>query len=197
MRRLRYSVATSLDGYIARPDGAFDWIVMDPAIDFASYFQQFDTLLMGRRTFEVTQAQGGGPAMPGMKVVVISTTLRPEDHPDVTIISGDVRQAVTALKAEPGKDIWLFGGGLLFRALLDAGLVDTIELGVMPILLSDGIPVLPPGRMSPRLRLEKTETLPSGIVSLSYALGQPSTARRARTSTRPRAGQRPRGRTPS
>src|SRR5271155_1545757 len=143
MRRLRYSVAMSLDGYIAGPNGEYDWITVDPAIDFGALFKQFDVLVMGRRTFETTlQAQGSSNPMPGMKVMVFSRTLRPEDYPDVTIINNGAAEAVAAQKAEPGKDIWLFGGGALFRSLLDAQLVDTIEVGVMPILLSQGIPVL-------------------------------------------------------
>jgi dihydrofolate reductase len=79
---------------------------------------------------------------------------------------------VRALKAKPGKDIWLFGGGELFRSLLDANLVDTVEVAVMPILLSQGIPLLAPGARSPSLRLSESKTLPSGTVLLTYALQQ-------------------------
>ena len=76
MRRLRYQVAMSLDGYIAGPNGEADWIVMDPDLDFAALFAQFDTLVMGRKTFESTQAMGGGPSS-GMSVVVVSRTMSP------------------------------------------------------------------------------------------------------------------------
>ena len=158
----------SLDGYIARPNGEYDWIIMDPAIDFTALFNEFDTLVMGRRTFEVFRSQGPDHPASGMKVVVCSRTLRPSDYPDITIVSSLVPQTVAALKAEPGKDIWLFGGGALFRSLLDAQLVDTIEVGVMPILLSEGIPILPAGQASPALRLDDSKTLPSGILMLSY-----------------------------
>lgn len=168
MRRLRYSVAMSLDGFIAGPNGEYDWIIMDPAIDFAAFFKEFDTLVMGRHTFEVA-GQGSGGAMPGMKAIVCSRTLRASDYPDVTI-TADAAETVSALKAQPGKDIWLFGGGGLFRSLLDAQLVDTIEVGVIPILLSQGVPLLPAGQRSPVLRLTDSKTLPSGIVGLSYAL---------------------------
>src|SRR5262249_42392492 len=81
MRKIIYSVATSLDGYLAGPNGEADWIVMDPEIDFAGMMARFDTLLMGRRTFEAAQAQGGGGSMPGVSTVVVSRTLRQEDHP--------------------------------------------------------------------------------------------------------------------
>jgi dihydrofolate reductase len=120
MRRLCYQVAMSLDGFIAGPNGEFDWIVMDPEIDFEQIFARFDTLLMGRKTFEVTQAMGQG-SFPGKKTVVVSRTLRPEDHPEVTILSSDLAGGVARLKAEPGTDIWLYGGGSLFKSLLDHG----------------------------------------------------------------------------
>src|SRR4051794_6289920 len=145
MRRIRYQVATSLDGYIAGPNGEADWIVADPDIDFRAHFAQFDAALIGRRTFEVmTRGKKKGGALPGMKTFVFSRTLRQRDYPKVTIVADNAAETVAALKAEPGKDVWLFGGGLLFRSLLDAGLVDTVELAVVPVLLGGGLPLLPP-----------------------------------------------------
>ena len=84
------------------------------------------------------------------------------------MITADAIETVADLKAEQGKDIWLFGGGLLFRCLLDAGLVDAIEVAVMPVLLSQGVPLLPAGRRSPQLRLATCKPMPSGIVALTY-----------------------------
>ncbi len=138
-KRVRYQVAVSLDGFIAGPNGEYDWIVMDPAIDFAALFKEFDTVVMGRKTYEVMTAQGGHGAMPGLEVVVFSRTLRPATYPGVRIVNDDPRQVVSALKAKPGRDIWLFGGGDFFRSLLNAGLVDTVEVAVMPVLLGSGI----------------------------------------------------------
>jgi dihydrofolate reductase len=166
-RRVRYSVAVSLDGFIAGPKGEFDWIIMDPAFDFEAVFKQFDTFLLGRRTFELTR-QAGAPEMPaGTQTIVFSRTLRQSDYPGV-VISRDVTRTIAQLKRKPGKDIWLFGGGELFRSVLDAGLIDTVEVAVMPILLSQGVPLLAPGARSPALQLTDTRTLPSGRVMLSY-----------------------------
>jgi len=174
MRKVRYNVATSLDGFIAGPEGEYDWIVEDPTIDFEALFAEFDTALMGRRTFELLLSQGGDGLLPGMRTVVFSRTLRAEDHPEVTVVADGAESAVAKLKAEPGKDVWLFGGSALFRSLLDAGLVDAIEVAVIPVLLGEGVPLLPGGPRSPALELIHSEVLPSGIVRLSYAVGEPS-----------------------
>ena len=170
MRRVRYSVAASLDGYIAGPNGEFDWIIMDPAIDFAALFAKVDAVLLGRRTYEFTrQAGGGGGFSPGTRVYVFSRTLRPEDHPDVTIVGDDAGAAVAALRAEPGGEIWLFGGGDLFRSLLAAGQVDAVEVTVVPVLLGGGVPLLPPGAPRTTLALTHSHVYErTGLVSLHY-----------------------------
>ena len=112
------------------------------------------------------------PKAMGMKAFVVSTTLKPEQHPDITLIARDVPATVDALKSEPGKDIWLCGGGALFRCLLDAALVDTVDVCVFPVLLGSGVPLLPVGRRS-ALRLEESKTFPSGVLMLKYATSAP------------------------
>lgn len=169
MRRIRYAVATSLDGYIAGPKGEADWIIMDPEIDFNAIFKQFDTLLVGRRTFE-SMGQGSGGAMPGMKTFVFSRTLQQSNHPKVTIVSEKWKEKLTALRKQPGKDIWLFGGGELFRSLAEAKLVDTVELAVVPVLLGGGIPLLPPSTKRIKLKLTGHKVYKTGIVSLEYSV---------------------------
>lgn len=169
-RRLRYQVAVSLDGFIARTNGEYDWIVMDPAIDFAALYGEFDTAVMGRKTYEVMAAQGGHGAIPGLDVIVFSHTLPPATYPGVRVVNEEPREVVAALKAKPGRDIWLYGGGSLFRSLLDAGLVDTVEVAVMPVVLGTGIPLLPEGADT-KLTLADHKVLPSsGIVVLAYSV---------------------------
>jgi dihydrofolate reductase len=168
MKRVVYSVASSLDGYIAGPKGEFDWIPMDPDIDFAAMLLRFDTLVMGRKTYDVTRAQPDAPAMPGVKTYVFSRTLRGEDCPGVTV-SADPVGTVRALKAEAGKDIWVFGGGELFRVLLEAGLVDVVEVGLVPVLVGGGLPMLALPAPRTRLKLVKHRRYEkSGIVLLEY-----------------------------
>jgi dihydrofolate reductase len=180
LRRVRYAVAMSLDGFIAGPNGEADWILMDPEIDFQAIYDEFDTMLRGRRTFEAMKGARGGGSMPGMQVFVCSRTLRQEDHPRVTIIDNP-EELIAELRSKPGKDIWLFGGGLLFRSLAEGGVVDTVEVAVIPVLLGEGVPLLPgPAR---RVTLKLTghkHYAKTGTMGLEYAVqyGQGSKRRR-------------------
>lgn len=167
MRQVRLCVAMSLDGFIAGPNGESDWIVLDPEIDFNSLLNSFDTVLLGRKTYEATRGHFGG-GMQGMHTIVFSNTLRQEECPEVTV-STNPSQALGNLKASPGKDIWLFGGGKLFRSLLELNLVDSIEVSVIPVLLGDGLPLLPHPSNQARLRLNNYRVYSkTGTVSLEY-----------------------------
>jgi dihydrofolate reductase len=168
MRRVLYRVASSLDGFIAGPNGEIDWIVPDPTVDFASFYARVDTVLLGRRTYELTLQPGAPPWPAGWRIYVCSRTLDAAQHPRVAVISEHVAAAVAALRAEPGRDIWLFGGGSLFASLLAADLVDDIELAVMPVLLAGGIPLVSPGAPRSRLTLARVKASPRGIVNLHY-----------------------------
>lgn len=169
MRQVRYSVAMSLDGYIADPKGGYDWIVMDPDIDFGTLFKSFDTVLMGRKSYEAARKQGGG-SMPGMKAYVFSRTLQQKDCPDATV-SDDPKETLTTLKQQKGKDIWLFGGGELFKSLLGLGLVDQVEVGIVPVLLGGGLPMLPNPAKFAKLELMKHRIYEkTGTVLLNYAV---------------------------
>jgi dihydrofolate reductase len=152
VRQLRYSVAASLDGYIAGPNGEFDWIVVDPEIDFIALYETFSGLVMGRRSYEVFVSTGGAPGSP-LPTYVYSRSL-PEGERDGIVFSRDAVPHVRALKQADGKPLWLWGGGELFRQLAEVGLVDGIDVAIIPIILGGGIALLPtPGpRLPLRLR---------------------------------------------
>ena len=159
----------SLDGYIADEHGGYDWIMMDPDIDFPALIAQFDTLIMGRGTYEA--AGDGGPGFKGVRTYVVSRTLDPTKHPKVTVVSDDIEPFVAGLKKTKGKDIWLFGGGVLFRSLLEAGLVDRVEVAIIPVLLGSGIPLLPGLDGVARLKLDDVQRYEkTGTMLLSYAV---------------------------
>jgi dihydrofolate reductase len=170
MSKIRYSVAMSLDGYISGPKGEADWIVMDPDVDFAEMWAQFDTLIMGRKTYDAARSRLGEAFMQGMKTVVVSRTLPPA--PNLAIVSDLTREYLQSLRAQSRKDIFLLGGGELFRSMLAINQVDTVEVSIMPVLLGEGIPLLPPSQRT-MLKLSTHRIYRSGIVSLRYDVEKP------------------------
>jgi len=159
----------SLDGYIAGPNGEYDWILMDPDVDFAAMMAEFDTFLIGRKTYEAMRRMAeAAPPAPGIQNIICSRTLSAKDCPDGTL-TDDAAGAVRKLRSEPGKDIALFGGGDLFRSLLAAGEVDEVSVAVVPVLLGAGIPLLPSPASRAALKLTSQRLYEkSGIVSLEY-----------------------------
>lgn len=184
MRRLCFSAAMSLDGYIAGSGGAIDWITMDPELDFGALFARFDAVLVGRKSWEAAQAMGGVGSK-GMECIVVSRTLDAARAKKARV-SADPAAAVSELRAKAGKDIWLFGGGELLASCLALGLVDEIQVAVLPVLLGDVVPLLPRG-VAPRtaLRVLRQRFLPTTgtwLVDLEVERG-------AKTSPRPRRRQ--------
>jgi dihydrofolate reductase len=169
MRQVCFGGAMSLDGYIAGPNGEYDWILMDPDIDFAAMQNRFDTYLIGRKTFEAMRTMGGGVGgAKGIRNIVLSRTLDAKAYPGITI-ERDAEHLVADLRARPGKDIAIFGGGELFRSLLAAALVDRVEVGIIPVLLGGGVPLLPPPAGRATLRLTRHRVYETtGTVALEY-----------------------------
>ncbi len=170
MRLVRYAVAMSLDGYIAGPNGEFSWIVIDPEIDFSAITAEFDVFLIGRRTFETMIHTNQDKPPSGIEYVVFSRTLSAKDYP-LVCVEREPEPVVRAMRDKPGKDTWLFGGGELFRSLLHTGLVDRIEVSVIPVLLGQGIPLLAPPADRTKLKLLRQRLYEkTGTVSLEYEI---------------------------
>jgi dihydrofolate reductase len=196
MRKVVYGGAMSLDGFIAGPGGEYDWIVMDPDIDFAGQMARFDTFLIGRKTFDVMRRMGNIRASKGITNIVFSRTLNPADCPHA-VLRDDAVSTVADLRKQPGKDIALFGGGELFRSLLAGGLVDEVGVCVIPVLLGGGVPLLAVPADRARLALKKHQVYEkTGCVGLEYEIVKTSATsrsdplgRRAASARTPRSGR--------
>jgi dihydrofolate reductase len=180
MRTVTYGGAVSLDGFLAGVDGSIDWLHFSKDVQevMTDYWKDVDTILMGRKTYEVSVAQRGAvkknprkakrrSGQPAMRSYVFSRTLKEIDEPGVELVAGDAVEFVRNLKRQPGKGICLMGGGELAQSLLAAGLVDQIGLNIHPILLGSGIPTFrDPGH---RVKLALTECRPiEGGCILAY-----------------------------
>lgn len=168
MRKLVAGFAASLDGYIEGPNGEYDWILIDPEIDFAEQMKRYDAFFMGRRSYEVMR-QMGGHAAKGITNYVFSTTLEQVDK-NYTLIRGDIAAQVQQLKEAEGKDIALWGGASLLASLLNERLVDELSVAVIPVLLGQGKPMVAVLNEKVWLTLQSTRTYGNGTVQLTYGV---------------------------
>jgi dihydrofolate reductase len=170
MRTVVFGGATTLDNFLARPDGSVDWILWgnEAAEIMAKYWRRFDAIVMGRKTYEFALRMGQSGGYPGMKTVVFSRTLQSKDSGDVEIVSADAVDFVRRLKSEEGKDICVMGGGILAKSLFEADLIDEIGFNIHPVLLGSGIPLF--YEMSHQFNLELLECRPfkNGCVLVTY-----------------------------
>jgi len=169
MRKITLGLGISLDGYIARPNGAVDFLFMPKDYSMADFFAAIDTAIMGRKTYEAALKMGVG-GFGGSKIVsyVFSRTLPPGKHDGLTFVSRSPATFVERLRKCAGKDIWLMGGGELARDFLKADLVDELYLGVVPVLLGEGIPLFPSGFPQRDFSLVENKTYSKGLITLKY-----------------------------
>lgn len=169
MPAIHYYVATSADGFIARADGTYDSFPMK-GDHIAAYFEdlaQFDTVLMGRKTYEIGLRVGVANPYPALKTIVFSRTLEASTDPNVELVRTDPVERVRALRAEPGRGVYLCGGGELAGLLLSAGLLDEVTIKVNPLVLGAGIPLFT-GAAESKLELISHRVFDSGVVFLRY-----------------------------
>jgi len=151
MRKVILGLGISLDGYIARKNGAVDWLSMDWDYDWTAFFKTIDVVLMGRKSWDAALGMTPKPKKKSkskasnpygaMETYVFSNTLETSGVDGVEIISGNLPEFIGNLKKKDGKNIWLSGGGKLAKSFFDEGLVDEIYLGITPILLGSGLPL--------------------------------------------------------
>lgn len=168
-RAVVLGLGISLDGYIARPDGAVDFLFMPKDYSMGPFFKTIDAAILGRKTYDVVQKMdGGGFSSFKMEYYVMSRTLPPGQRDGLTFTDESPTQLVSRLRQKKGKNIWLMGGGELARAFLIDDLVDELYLGVVPVLLGSGLPLFPPGFPQRNFSLIKNRTFSKGLIALTY-----------------------------
>jgi len=169
MRQIVLGLGISLDGYIARPGGSVDFLFMPKDYSMAPFFKTIDTALMGRKTYEVGLRMSGGkfPSY-GLNCFVFSHSLPSGEREGVTIVKDSPPDFVAKLWKRKGKNIWLMGGGELARDFLKADLVDQLHLGIVPVLLGEGIPLFPPGFPQREFSLLENKSYSKGLIALKF-----------------------------
>lgn len=171
MRKVTFGGACSLDNFFARNDDSVDWLMWTDEVSeiIQSYWSTIDTVLMGRRTYEVAMRNGGGDgSYQGVKTYVFSRTIKQSNTDSLTFVSEDAADFVRRLKEEEGRDICVMGGGLLAKSLFEADLIDEVGLNIHPIILGSGIPVFYDMSRQIDLELVKLQPLSNGCVVLTY-----------------------------
>lgn len=172
MRKVTFGGANSLDNFIARPDGAVDWLLWSDEVSeiVAEFWPTIDTVVMGRKTYEAARQHGGGGGNPykGLTTYVFSRTLGADETVGVEVIREDAAEFVRRLKDQAGKGICVMGGGELARSLFEAGLIDEVGLNIHPVLLGGGVPLFHGMTRQIDLELLNSRTLKNGCVSLTY-----------------------------
>jgi dihydrofolate reductase len=168
MRKVVLGVGISLDGYLARPDGAVDFLFMPKDYSMGPFFKTIDTALMGRKTYEVAMKMGGPPPGSKMAMYVFSRSLPPGERQAMIFVDCSPAELVSRLRKQPGKDIWLMGGGELARDFLQADLVDELYIGVVPVLIGEGLPLFPAGFPQREFELLENKTYSKGLIALKY-----------------------------
>jgi dihydrofolate reductase len=172
MRKVTFGGANSLDNFIARKDGSYDWLLWNKEVQqiVKDYWKSIDTVVMGRRTYEVSERMGGGGDQSGMKTYVFSRTIKKPRSKNPIFVAEDAADFVRRLKEEDGKDICVLGGGVLAKSLFEADLIDEIGFNIHPVLLGSGIPLFHEMSRQIDLELTKCQQLSNGCVLLTYAV---------------------------
>ena len=171
MRKVTFRIANSLDNYIARNDGAVDWILGGEEAHSAmtEFWKTIDAVVIGRKTYEPVLKSGTAfPTFPGVKNYVLSHTLKESPDKNVEIIGEDVTEFIRKLKTEEGKDIFVMGGGLLAKPLFEANLIDEVGVNIHPVLLGSGISLFHEIGHQIDLELIKCQSFKNGCVSITY-----------------------------
>ena len=175
-RKIIVLIATSADGFIARPDHSVDWLDRPKVkgdYGMPAFAKTIDTILWGRKTYEVALGFGeamapGGPAFPPAKNYVFTQGASFPPAPNVEFVHMPVETFARKLRAQPGRNIWMMGGARLIASFLDAGEIDELIIHVIPTFIGEGIPLLTPQHRTVPLELLQTKRFSDGVVKLHY-----------------------------
>ena len=169
MRKVTFGGANSVDNFIARENDDVDWLTWSPEVSEITrqFWKTIDTVVMGRRTYDVA-AKAGSTPYPGVKNYVFSRTLKKSAVKGTEVVSEDAATFVNKLKIKKGKGICVIGGGVLAKSLFEANLIDEIGLNIHPVLLSSGIPLFYEMTKQIDLKLIECKPLKNGCVFLKY-----------------------------
>lgn len=178
-RKIIVYIATSADGYIARPDGDVAWLDRPRPkgnYGYKAFFQAIDTILWGRKTYSkgIEMGMSASGFGPGIKNYVFSRHLQKSSLPGFEFINEPIKPFAERLRAQPGKNIWMMGGGEIIAAFLDEGEIDEFSIHVIPVLIGEGIPLIQPSHRLIPLKLLATRKFPDGIVHLNYRVAAKS-----------------------
>lgn len=186
-RQIIVYIATSADGYIARPDGNVDWLNRRPrTVDYGmrEFYPTIDTILWGRKTYDwlldYSRKARKTRNLFDAKVANYVFSRKPPERaaPSATFVSEPVKAFATRLRAARGKNIWMMGGAGLIASFLDAGEIDEFDIHVIPVFIGEGIPLVAPSHRDVPLRLRSSRKYPDGVVRLRYEVVRPSVAER-------------------
>ena len=176
-RKVIVHIATSADGYIARPDGDLEWLTSRPAPEgfygMSAFMRTIDTKLLGRKTYEASLRMGAkfDSTSSKSRTIVFSRHAPPADAPPgVEFVNGAIGPFVSRLREQPGKDIWLMGGGELIASFLDEHAIDEFVISVAPVFIGDGIPLMAQRHRHVPLELRSVERFADGVVQLHYGV---------------------------
>lgn len=167
MTKVVLFIATSLDGYIASPDGTVDWLFHDADYGYTEFMASVDAVVMGRQTWEQARTFEDVPFV-GKQVIVFSRSQSNANESRIRFVQGDPETTIPEIKSSVEKDIWLVGGGNLIQQFIASHLIDEFRIFVHPIILGQGIPLFPRQSRRTDLSFESSQSFPSGLVELRY-----------------------------
>jgi len=172
-RKIIVHIATSADGYIARPDGNVDWLnrpMPKGGYGMAAFARSIDTILWGRKTYDFAAKMGGVGVYGKVKHYAFSRQPPSNPLPGVEFVSEPIPQFVSKLRAVRGKNIWMMGGAGIIASFLDAGAIDECSIHVIPVMIGEGIPLAAPRHRNIPLELISARSFPDGVVHLNYSV---------------------------